>query len=147
MAPDSLIPAALRPWFVLPAIWRESMATISDKAFARIEAVKYHLDGVPLQWRDGFVVVQRPNTPEFVLACDLKSLEDLAVMLDAAKAQALLLPEDWPMRTLSQYPDWYRRHGFRVPMPPRFEVVCNVLYCPGGKWGTVPAIDLGAVSA
>jgi hypothetical protein len=123
------------------------MATISDKAFARIEAVHYHLAGVPVRWRDGFVVVPHPMLPEFVLRTDLKRPEDLTAMLTSAKAQALLLNEDWPMHTLSQYPDWYRRHGFRVPMPPRFEVVCNVLYCPGGKWGSLPAIDLGAISA
>jgi len=152
MTPDSLIPADLRPWFILPAIWRQSMDTISDKAWNRLEAVQYHLAGVPIRWRDGFAIAELSDDGAIRLDTDFKRPEDLAAVMEAVTAIATnsalaQLPSPFQMRTLRACPDWYRRYGFRVPLPPAWELTCNVLYCPGGKWGTVPAIDLGAISA
>jgi hypothetical protein len=140
----NLSPLTQRPWYLLPALWLDAMDSISAKSYARLEAVRYQQQGVPMEYRDGFVVVQRPDSPEFVLATDLKLRIDGIKLLDAIPPT---LPQEWPMATLSDQPTWYRRHGFRVPLPPAWDITMNVLYCPGGQWGVLPAIDLGAVSA
>lgn len=142
----SLLPASVRPWFVLPEMWRQSMATISAKAANRLEAVQYHLAGFPVywvSWESGRAVVRLIDAPPLMLDCDFKRPADMDAVLDRAKAIAHELPREWAIRPLTEYPDWYRRHGFRIAYP----LTCNVLYCPAGQWGGIPAIDLGAISA
>ena len=134
-----------KPFFVPMRIWRiytEAEKSIGAKAFARIEAIKYHFEGRGLEWSNGNVLVMGGDSP-VTLNTDLKRQEDFHVMLELATQVQGRIAADWDLAVLSDRPTWYRRTGWRVAMP----LTCTVLFAPNGEWSRDAWLDLGAISA